>query len=1380
MRHSTHPQPLLQILMLVCILASALVPQTAPPVLAAEANPIITETAIDGFELYFDRIFYWQNGSCGTRAIDGFVRRQMLGFDATATRADVHSPDCSVAPSVRPAVVRDEYFFYYFIGEQLAHTLAADGGPVMLSSAPPVSSRAGLTIDGRDIYWSSYNAGTNLSTIWRMPVDGGELPLSITVASGEIVWLRSLLASNGAADERVLVWRTVNGTLGRWRPTPGPFGSTITLGSGPFIDQSIALVGSTGANEEHTYIYAVHTDQLRRIDLFNGQDTPLYTPPNGWELRAVVADGSKASGQERRIFISERPIACAGTACINQGRIKRHPLVSSNWTQASWELLSDETTGGGGINLRSSSNQLYLLRPGAPSSIVRLDADAAPLYTNIKALGFEVVQAIQNMAGDVPLIAERETYVRGYATLSPGSDIETAFTTARLDRVAPDGQTVIASIWAVNQPPIEIGKPLSDLRADATRSFLFILPNSWVNQPGSSFEVRMRMVVNPDGDVIESAGSLTDNSVGQPKPITFVRVPSVCLVTYPVLAAGAPLPPVDGPLIDEALARARSLLPVVAFQHTPRLLPLTDGGDPYDFSDDGEDSSAMAQLQWEAATSDPPPNCDLTFYTGVVHKNAPWAWAGLAWKYSNVSLFKLSSSGSPPYNAPSGGVALAHELGHDFGRKHVMCGSGFDPDSDFDLSYPYPVCQISGSTDLDNSSSHVGFDPLSYFADEDEDAVILPFLASDVMSYGSQKWPSPYFWNKLLSAQPIGLSAPLASAEAQRSSTPQLAIQGVMSAYSGRITRMAVLPSAATPLATRMPPGTRRDDYWFALLDVRGDLLARHQIALSEAHNHGSRPDRFRFMEVLDWPDGVVRVELRHGDRVLDARRVSATAPIVSLGAPELDTALGTVSLSWSASDSDGDQLAATVQYSPDGQHWQTLAAGLLDSKFVLARSEIPSGSAQVRVLLSDGALVTVSASQPLVGVNQPPTVTISGLSPWAQLHFGSKVKLFGSSYDPEDGLLLNQEWQLSGPTSASASGFEYAPENLLPGDYTLRLRAVDHNGLVGEATLEFTILTPVVPTHATPSVFTLDGICTAAEYTNALDISVPHLQGGPPARALLIRSPGSLLDAVYVCLLGQQYASQNTITRHAGLRFDLNLSRETQAQPDDIGFLARDDGELAEIAGSGAGAMPQLQIPLSGFNARTKRSGAVWSAELQIPVSLFGGWDKPVGLMFSSDANATTDGGLAWPPGANPSNPSSWARVHLGTVFLVGEVNPYAVVVGSQVERPASPRKIYLDGSASGDPLGRAVNYQWTQVAGPPVTLTGAKTVMASFTADPVSAPTELRFELRASRASSAIQVGESAGATIADTRVLLLPPIRVTERISLPHDRFLPSVVR
>src|SRR5207302_2189741 len=93
--------------------------------------------------------------------------------------------------------------------------------------------------------------------------------------------------------------------------------------------------------------------------------------------------------------------------------------------------------------------------------------------------------------------------------------------------------------------------------------------------------------------------------------------------------------------------------------------------------------------------------------------------------------------------------------------------------------------------------------------------------------------------------------------------------------------------------------------------------------------------------------------------------------------------------------------------------------------------------------------------------------------------------------------------------------------------------------------------------------------------------------------------------------------------------------------------------------------------------------------------------------------------------------DPSGACSAPAGTTVNVSDVNrkPKAVSAGdvSAVERSAAQ----LDARLSSDPDGDTLTFQWTQTAGPAVTLTGATGATPSFATPDVAADTLLTFSV-------------------------------------------------
>jgi hypothetical protein len=105
------------------------------------------------------------------------------------------------------------------------------------------------------------------------------------------------------------------------------------------------------------------------------------------------------------------------------------------------------------------------------------------------------------------------------------------------------------------------------------------------------------------------------------------------------------------------------------------------------------------------------------------------------------------------------------------------------------------------------------------------------------------------------------------------------------------------------------------------------------------------------------------------------------------------------------------------------------------------------------------------------------------------------------------------------------------------------------------------------------------------------------------------------------------------------------------------------------------------------------------------------------------------------YPAGPTATIPSDWSNV----LTAVVDIDRLPVAVAPADFTVPELAAAVLDGSASEDPDGDAVSYQWEQIAGPAVLLADATTDTASFTAPAVCADVLLRFRLSVSNAGGA-----------------------------------------
>jgi hypothetical protein len=329
------------------------------------------------------------------------------------------------------------------------------------------------------------------------------------------------------------------------------------------------------------------------------------------------------------------------------------------------------------------------------------------------------------------------------------------------------------------------------------------------------------------------------------------------------------------------------------------------------------------------------------------------------------------------------GTTLAQEMGHALDRKHAPEAPGYDPNFPHYGDYPW------------GSIGEYGFDVVT-------SEVYDPNYSDDFMSYGSNRWVSPYTFMGIRATMTDRFRDSLAASGRSFQAAEDGPRETLFLAFRVKRDGMVEMrPSFHLPSRRRPPDRAPVADVACELVDANGAVLYYQRCRLRGSHVDPDGP-HVDFREALPWYDEVAEIRFLRNREVLYVHPVEKPAPTVELPAAELQYSEKPATLSWAGRHPDRD-LTYMVRYScDDGQTWRVVAANLRQAECRLRQDLLPGGKAcLVQVVASSGIRTSVTQSNPFTAPRTPRRATILS----AAVTEAGRVVLRGGAFSPDFGL---------------------------------------------------------------------------------------------------------------------------------------------------------------------------------------------------------------------------------------------------------------------------------------------------------------------------------------------------------------------------------------
>ena len=376
---------------------------------------------------------------------------------------------------------------------------------------------------------------------------------------------------------------------------------------------------------------------------------------------------------------------------------------------------------------------------------------------------------------------------------------------------------------------------------------------------------------------------------------------------------------------------------------------------------------------------------------------------------------------------------MAHGIGHNLGRKHIDCGGP----KNIDKEWPYQgdECHLAPET----PAGFWGFDV-------NERSVRAPSEYSDFMTFSAPYWVSNYTYTALFELIKSSSKSSL-MVMSQPTEIHMILIRGLINISADEATFNNFFHINGTPQNSSL---MRQHRIEIQLQNSLQEVLVNHPFYISNAD--GS--DIYDFEELVRYDSHTAYIVLKHNSTVLASVPVRGQPPNVTVECPDGGEILSGVDakITWMAYDPDDDELHYTVDYSPDsGSTWlPPIAIDLVDEKYLCDTSDLQgSKEGLIRVTATDGVNTGRDISNDVFTVpGKRPEVSIVNPTKGTLITEGNNIKLIGSGYDLEEGMLNDSAltWT-SSLNGVLGHGENIETRNLTRGVHSITLMGEDGSG---------------------------------------------------------------------------------------------------------------------------------------------------------------------------------------------------------------------------------------------------------------------------------------------------------------------------------------------